>query len=148
MKSMTPAEYERLAAQLDPDVGIPENIEPTTTPEVWPEPREIKAELPPAPPFDAKVLLPPTLADFVLDEADRMPSSPDFIAAALLVALGSVIGARVAIKPKRRDDWIVTPNLFGGVVGDPSSKKSPALGTVIRLLIDWRRKKRRGWKNA
>jgi hypothetical protein len=134
MKSMTPAEYERLAAQLDPDVGIPENIEPTTTPEVWPEPREIKAELPPAPPFDAKVLLPPTLADFVLDEADRMPSSPDFIAAALLVALGSVIGARVAIKPKRRDDWIVTPNLFGGVVGDPSSKKSPALGTVIRLV--------------
>jgi hypothetical protein len=38
-----------------------------------------------------------------------------------------VIGARCAIKPKRRDDWIVTPNLFGGVVGDPSSKKTPAI---------------------
>jgi hypothetical protein len=89
MKNMTPTEYERLAAQLDAVAGTPENVEPTTTPEAWPEPREIKAELPPAPPFDAKVLLPPTLADFVLDEADRMPSSPDFIAAALLVALGS-----------------------------------------------------------
>lgn len=100
----------------------------------WPQPKEIKTELPPAPPFDAKVLLPDTLANFVLDEADRMPCAPDYIAAALIVCLGSVIGARCAIKPKRRDDWIVTPNLFGGIVGDPSVKKSPALGTVTRFL--------------
>jgi len=101
---------------------------------VWPAPKEIKTDLPLAPAFDAKTLLPPTLADFVLDEADRMPCSPDYIAAALIVCLGSVIGARCGIKPKRRDDWIVTPNLFGGIVGDPSSKKSPALGTVTRFL--------------
>jgi len=100
----------------------------------WQLPKEIKTDLPPAPDFDAKTLLPPTLADFVLDEADRMPCSPDYIAAALIVCLGSVIGARCGIKPKRRDDWIVTPNLFGGIVGDPSSKKSPALGTVTRFL--------------
>ena len=101
---------------------------------IWPMPKEIKTDLPPAPDFDAKTLLPKTLADFVLDEADRMPCSPDYIAAALIVCLGSVIGARCGIKPKRRDDWIVTPNLFGGIVGDPSSKKSPALGTVTRFL--------------
>ena len=101
---------------------------------MWQVPREIKTDLPPAPDFDAKTLMPPTLADFVLDEADRMPCSPDYIAAALIVCLGSVIGARCGIKPKRRDDWIVTPNLFGGIVGDPSSKKSPALGTVTRFL--------------
>lgn len=101
---------------------------------LWPQPKEIKTDLPPAPPFDASALLPPTLADFVLDEADRMPCPPDYIAAALIVGLGSVIGARCALKPKRRDDWIVTPNLFGGIVGDPSSKKSPALGTVTRFL--------------
>ncbi len=101
---------------------------------IWLEPKEIKTDLPLAPAFGAKTLLPATLADFVLDEADRMPCSPDYIAAALIVCLGSVIGARCGIKPKRRDDWIVTPNLFGGIVGDPSSKKSPALGTVTRFL--------------
>ncbi len=104
------------------------------TASTWPEPREIKTELPPAPRFDAHALLPKPLADFVLDEADRMPCAPDYIAAALIVCLGSVLGARCAIKPKRRDDWIVTPNLFGGIVGDPSTKKSPAMGTVMRFL--------------
>ena len=87
-----------------------------------------------APEFDAGVLLPKALADFVLDEADRMPCSPDYIAAVLVVCLGSVIGARCGLKPKRRDDWIVVPNLWGGIVGDPSSKKSPAMGTVTRFL--------------
>ena len=121
-------DYEHFAALVDADAGIP----PAAF--EWPKPQEIKTDLPLAPPFDAKVLLPATLADFVLDEADRMPCSPDYIAAALIVTLGSVIGARCGIKPKRRDDWIVTPNLFGGIVGDPSSKKSPALGTVTRFL--------------
>ena len=125
---MSMDDYNKFAEQLDAAAGI--ESEPFT----WPAPLEIKTDLPPAPPFDAKALLPATLADFVLDEADRMPCSPDYIAAALIVCLGSVIGARCAIKPKRRDDWIVTPNLFGGVVGDPSSKKSPALSTVTRFL--------------
>lgn len=114
-------------AALDADIA-------ERTPESWPEPRPIHADLPPAPEFDAHRLLPKLLADFVLDEADRMPCPPDFIAAALLVSLGSVIGARCALKPKRRDDWIVTPNLFGGIVGDPSTRKSPALGSVMRFL--------------
>jgi phage/plasmid primase-like uncharacterized protein len=102
--------------------------------EDWPKPTEIASQLPAAPEFDAAVLLPKALADFVLDEADRMPCSPDYIAAALVVCLGSVIGAKCGLKPKRRDDWIVVPNLWGGIVGDPSSKKSPALGTVTRFL--------------
>ena len=100
----------------------------------WPEPTEIVSQLPVAPEFDAGVLLPKALAEFVLDEADRMPCSPDYIAAALVVCLGSVIGAKCGLKPKRRDDWIVVPNLWGGIVGDPSSKKSPAMGTVTRFL--------------
>ena len=63
-----------------------------------------------------------------------MPCPPDFVAVALLVALGAVIGARCSIKPKRRDDWIVTPNLFGGGVGQPSTLKTPAFQSVFKFL--------------
>lgn len=101
---------------------------------VWSQPSEIMADLPPAPAFDGPTLLPKVLCDFVLDEADRMPCSPDFVVVALICALGAVIGARCAIKPKRRDDWIVTPNLFGGVVGEPSSKKTPGINTALKFL--------------
>lgn len=100
----------------------------------WPEPRPVVAELPPAPAFDAKVLLPEALAKYVLDEADRMPCPPDYVAASLMVALGSVIGSRCALKPKKRDDWVCTPNLFGGAVGDPSTKKSPGIDKGLRFL--------------
>lgn len=100
----------------------------------WPDPRPIVSDLPPAPAFDANALLPKPLAEFVNDEADRMCAAPDYVAATLIVSLGAVIGTKCAIKPKRRDDWIVTPNLYGGVVGDPSAKKSPTISTVMRFM--------------
>ena len=100
----------------------------------WPAPKVIEAEMLAVPAFNADVLLPPVLREFVLDEADRMPCSPDFIAATLMVTLGSVIGSRCAIKPKRRDDWIVAPNLWGGIVALPSFKKTPAMNAVIRFV--------------
>lgn len=125
---------EKIWQAIEAAVAIPLGTELGLTPDNWPEPKEIKTDLPPAPPFDGQVLLPPELAAFVLDEADRMPCAPDYIGATLLVCLGALIGARCALKPKRHDDWIVTPNLFGALVGDPSSKKSPAAALVTRFL--------------
>ncbi|MEK6805124.1 MAG: YfjI family protein [Pseudomonadota bacterium] len=100
----------------------------------WPEPKPILAELKPVPAFDAEVLLPDVLRAWVMDEAERMPCPPDFIAGAALVALGSIIGAHCAIKPKSRDSWLIVPNLWGGIVGDPSAKKSPAWGVALRPM--------------
>lgn len=100
----------------------------------WPQPRPIIAELKPVPEFDADALLPEVLRTWVMDEAERMPCPPEFVAAAALVALGSIIGARCAIKPKARDSWLIVPNLWGGIVGDPSAKKSPACGAALKPL--------------
>jgi putative DNA primase/helicase len=101
---------------------------------VWPEPKPIIAELKPVPAFDTDTLLPDVLRAWIIDEAERMPCPPDFIAAAALAALGSIIGARCAIKPKARDSWMIIPNLWGGIVGDPSAKKSPAWGAALKPL--------------
>ena len=100
----------------------------------WPKPKPIIAELKPVPAFDADTLLPAALRPWIIDEAERMPCQPDFIAVAALVALGSIIGARCAIKPKARDNWLIVPNLWGGIVGDPSAKKSPAWGAALKPL--------------
>lgn len=103
-------------------------------PPAWPERKLIVAELKPVPAFDADVLLPDGLRPWIMDEAERMPCPPDFIAAAAVVALGSILGARCAIKPKARDPWLIVPNLWGGIVGDPAQKKSPAWAAGLKPM--------------
>jgi len=104
----------------------------------WANPKAIQAPLRPVADFDPGVLLPETLRTWVMDEADRMPCAPEFVAVGALAALGAVIGARCVIKPKAKDDWLVVPNLWGAIVGLPSAKKSPskdaALKPVDRLV--------------
>lgn len=100
----------------------------------WPEPKPIQAALHPVPAFDSDTLLPEALRGWIMDEADRMPCPPDFIAVGALVALGAIIGARCTIKPKSRDSWFIVPNLWGGIVGLPSAKKSPAIGAALKPL--------------
>lgn len=100
----------------------------------WPEPKPVQAALHPVPAFDADTLLPDALRPWIMDEADRMPCPPDFVAIAALVALGAVVGARCAIKPKALDSWLIVPNLWGGIVGLPSAKKSPAIGAALKPL--------------
>jgi len=103
------------------------------TPEPWGEPLPIPSALPPVRPFDA-ALLPAALAPWVADIADRMQCPVDFPAVGAMVALSSVIGRKACISPKRRDDWLVTPNLWGVIVGRPGVMKSPALAEALRPL--------------
>lgn len=109
---------------------------PVESPDIvgWTEPGAIVAELKPVRAFDADILLPEVLGAWVADEAERMPCPPDFVAVAAIVTLGSIIGARCAIKPKSRDSWLVVPNLWGGIVGDPSAKKTPAWSAALAAL--------------
>jgi hypothetical protein len=103
-------------------------------PAAWPAPNPIQANLHPVPAFDAETLLPESLRHWVMDEADRMPSPPDYIATAAMVSVGAVVGTRCAIKPKSRDDWQVIPNIWGGVVGNPAAKKTPSITAALKPL--------------
>jgi hypothetical protein len=100
----------------------------------WPDLQPFDTSLPPVPPFDATALLPDVLRDWVMDEAGRMQCPPDFIAVSAMVAISTVIGTRCAIQPKALDDWLVVPNLWGGLVGLPSVMKSPAIERGFRPL--------------
>src|ERR1043165_5688651 len=93
---------------------------------VWPDPQPLPAELPPVAPFDYR-LLPDAFAPYVSDIAERMQCPPDFPAVAIMTAYSSVVGKQIGIRPKRHDDWLVIPNLWGMVVGRPGVMKTPAI---------------------
>ena len=96
----------------------------------WPEPQPLPHELPAVESFTLN-LLPETLRPWIGDVSERVQCPPDFPAVAAMVALGSVLGRRVGILPKRFDSWREYPNLWGAIVGRPGVLKSPALREAL-----------------
>ena len=99
----------------------------------WTEPKSLPAGMPDVPLFDYN-FLPDTFRPWIEDIAERMQCPPDFVAVGLMIALGSLVGRKIGIRPKRRDDWLVVPNLWGCVVGRPGLMKTPALEQPLAPL--------------
>ena len=79
-------------------------------------------------------MIPDNLRPWLLDISDRMRCPLDFVASATIVMLSSLIGTRLSIKPKQRDSWTITPNLWGAAIGDPSTMKTPSVQEVFTPL--------------
>lgn len=79
-------------------------------------------------------MLPDELRPWLVDAAERIQCPLEFVTVPATIALGALVGRTVAIRPKRVDDWPVVCNLFGGLVGTPSAKKSPAITEGLRPL--------------
>lgn len=99
----------------------------------WPEIQPLPPEHPPVAPFDYG-LLPSTFIPYARDVAERMQCPPDYVAVGLMCSVGSLVGRKVGIHPKRKDDWLEVCNLWGAVVGPPSIMKSPALSDAMLPL--------------
>jgi putative DNA primase/helicase len=99
----------------------------------WPEPLPIPDSLPPVPPFDL-ALLPTAFQDYVKDIAERMQCPPDFPAVSVMLCAAAAVGRQVGIRPKRFDDWLVVPNLWGAVIGRPGILKSPAILEPLKQI--------------
>lgn len=99
----------------------------------WPEPELIPQSLAPVAPFDL-AFLPESIGPWVYDAADRMQCPPDLVAIPAVVALGSTIGNRVAVRPMLKDDWTEVANLWGLVIGRPASMKTPSISSALAPL--------------
>jgi len=124
-------------------LGILENpVKPPSVSEDWPDPEALPAKTPPVEAFRAE-LLPGVLSPWIMDIADRMQCPPDFPAIGAIVALSSLIGRKIGIRPKRYDNWLVVPNLWGIIIGRPGIMKSPALDQALlplkRIAIEAKR---------
>ncbi|MSQ54910.1 MAG: DUF3987 domain-containing protein, partial [Betaproteobacteria bacterium] len=129
---------EWLAAHPGAAVGDLEalpRLTPRTGPdsEAWPNPLPLPEVLPPVKAFDA-ALLPDSLRPWIEDVAERVQCPPDFPAVGAMISLAAVVGRKLGIRPKRLDDWLEVPNLWGGIIGRPGVLKSPALREAMRPL--------------
>ncbi len=104
-----------------------------TADSAWPDPVPLPEELPPVEPFDL-ALLPTRFQLWVDDISERLQCPPDFPAIGAMIALAAVVGRKLGIRPKRQDDWTVTPNLWGCVIGRPGLLKSPAMHEAIKPI--------------
>ena len=120
---------------LDPELYFGYVVDFSDKPPItsWLDPTPIKSELLPVAKFDPS-MLPRILTDYVMSESFGMPCNPDFIAVSLLTAIGSVMGARVAVMPKANDFWSIIANLWGGCLAPPSNYKSPAMASGMKPL--------------
>ena len=117
----------------------------TLPPDPWPNPQPLPAGMPAVEAFDYQ-LLPDELRGRALDIAERLQCPPDYAAVGLMVAAGSVLGRQVEIRPKRHDDWGVTSNLWGAIVGRPALSKSPAHRRPRAKSSSWRSLPRKNTK--
>ena len=99
----------------------------------WPDPQPLPPELHPVQSFDL-ALLPDSLRPWIKDVCERVQCPPDYVAVPVMVALGSLIGRKVRIRPKARDSWTVVPNVWGGIIGRPGTMKSPAVAEALHPL--------------
>jgi hypothetical protein len=98
----------------------------------WTDPEPLPT-LPSVPEFEPG-LLPESFRGWLMDIAERTQCPPDFPAVAGMVGLATVVGRQCGIRPKRADDWLVVPNLWGAIVGRPGTLKSPALSEPLKPL--------------
>jgi hypothetical protein len=101
----------------------------------WPEPQPLEPELPPVPQFDADLLLPSPLREWVVDVSARMQVVADLPAAALLTGLAACIGRRAQILPKALDDtFVVIPLMWALLIAKAGSMKTPTLLSALQPL--------------
>ena len=106
------------------------------------EPETVTARTPQKLPLALKAVdplpievLPNAIRAAVTDMTERVQCPADYLAVAILSAAGTIVGNKIGIYPLANDEtWEVYPCLWGGFVGSPGSKKTPALNTAMKPL--------------
>jgi hypothetical protein len=123
-KDEPPAADDAPAATKPADKTIP--AEPTTAPiDLW-----NRLDPPPLP----HGLLPSVIEDFAFEQGATMGADPAGLAAGALTICAAAIPDRIKLKVKQHSGWRESTRLWTGLVGDPSTKKSPIIYQVARPL--------------
>lgn len=78
--------------------------------------------------------LPYIIRDWTFKHAARLNIQPEMIVVPLLSIIGSIIGRKLVIRPKKNDDWPVYANLWCLLIAPPGTKKTPAMNISTKTL--------------
>ena len=106
------------------------------TADPWPPLKPLPDASLPAVPTLSPTLLPAALHSWLADAAERLDVPFELVATPALVMLGGLIGRRLGLCPKRHDDWVVVPNIWGAIITRPGFLKSPAMQEAKRFISD------------
>lgn len=81
-------------------------------------------------------MIPTPLRDCLVDISERMSCPLDYPAVSALIAVSSLVGRKIVVRPKRLDNWSVVPNLWGINIGPPGDLKTPAMVETLRPIQD------------
>ncbi len=112
------------------------------TPEFIGEPKPLDLVLKPVETIDDECL-PKVLVDWLRPAAKVIGCPFDYLVLSAIISVGSLIGSRVRVKALENSDWFVVPNLFGGIVGLPSTRKTPALDETRKPILELQTKIRK-----
>lgn len=81
--------------------------------------RDLPKVLLPVPAFDL-MLLPETFRQWVEDVGTRMQCPIDFVAVTAMIGARMLIGRKIAVRPKRLDNWTEIANPWASVWDRPA----------------------------
>lgn len=138
-----------------PDNDIVRSIAGAKPVAAWPEPdlSILNASRRPAVPMPTALFGPALEVLLAIGSGTSTPL--DYPASAYLAACASLIGGKRRARPYTTSSWSEPPILWMGIVGEPSSRKSPALEAIIDPLralerdgADAHKVSLRGWREA
>lgn len=116
VRAAAPASSRNKGERKQPEFGAPIDL--------------FNVSLPPQVPLS---VLPDLIAAYAKDQAGLLGCDHSIIGMAALVAAAACITDGIKLQPKRMDPtWTESARLWVGVVGDPSTKKSPSISKAVR----------------
>ena len=112
---------------------------------MWEHPQPLKHEKLPVTPLPLDII-PDSFQPWLQDIAHRMQCPLEHVVIPAMIMVGSIIGARCSIRPKQKDSWTIIPNLWGGIIGHPSTLKTPAMTEALSPLAYLENKAREDFK--
>lgn len=128
----TPAPVERVSEpEPDNEEALPPREQPSSISNQFGQPIDLFGiQHPPQLPIE---ILPDVMRDYVEDQSALLGSDHSVIGMTALVAAAACITDGIKLQPKRHDPtWRESARLWVAVVGDPSTRKSPAIDKAVR----------------